>query len=98
MAYLTINKNGQENISNSKPYREGLVEIDEETYCATENEDGDIEAVCFVQGKGLEYIPCDRSNLSYWNSDEGEMVTLPSGSIEKLIGRKMTFEDEPYCI
>ena len=26
----------------------------------------------------------------------GEIVVLPKGSIEKLIGKKLTWEDEPY--
>lgn len=98
MAYLSIDRNGQENICNEKPHRQGRKEIDEETYTVYENEDGYIEACCYIQGCGIDYKEAEKSDLSYWVSDESEMTTLPSGSIEKLIGHKMAFEDEPYCL
>ncbi len=33
--------------------------------------------------------------LDFWKIVEGECVKLPKGSIEKLIGKKLTWEDEP---
>lgn len=52
-----------------------------------------------IDGSGEEFIyreipvRCD----DYWFGFEGNFE-LPSGSIEKLIGRKLTFEDEPVEI
>lgn len=52
-----------------------------------------------IDGNGEEFIyreipvRCD----DYWFGFEGNFE-LPSGSIEKLIGRKLTFEDEPVEI
>lgn len=40
-----------------------------------------------------EYIPT-RTDDWYWRSEES-YVFIPSGSIEKLIGRKLTWSDEP---
>ena len=37
--------------------------------------------------------PDDIPNIWYYY--DGMYVNLPSGSIEKLIGRKLTWEDEP---
>lgn len=33
--------------------------------------------------------------LDFWKTTSGECVKLPKGSIEKLIGKKLTWEDEP---
>jgi len=35
------------------------------------------------------------SNYHEWSSETGEWIILPSGTIEKIIGRKLTFADEP---
>ena len=96
MAYLFIDKDGSEHISNEKPCRHGCMEINGEKYCTSENEDGSVEGSCFIDGKGLVTIACDKSSLSYWVSYESEPTHLPKGSIKKLIGKEMTFEDEPY--
>ena len=37
--------------------------------------------------------PDDIPNI--WYDYDGPFVNIPSGSIEKLIGRKLTWEDEP---
>ena len=57
MAYVAVDKNGQEVITESKPFRE----------------------------------------VTIWQTDDGtnNSVDLPKGSIEKLIGKKLTWEDEP---
>ena len=34
-------------------------------------------------------------NRKAWDIDSGDILSLPKGSIEKLIGRKLTWEDEP---
>ena len=43
MAYLSIDRDGQENICNEKPHRHGRKEIDGETYAVFENEDGSFD-------------------------------------------------------
>lgn len=32
---------------------------------------------------------------TWWEKPNDHYINLPSGSIEKLIGRKLTWEDEP---
>lgn len=58
MAWVAVDKNGDEYVYSSKPYRD----------CC----------------KGLEL----------WMSI-GDYVELPKGSIKKLIGRELTWSDEP---
>ena len=58
MAWLAVDKNGDEYVYSCKPYRD----------CC----------------KGLEL----------WMSD-GDCVYLPQGFIKKLIGRELTWNDEP---
>ena len=36
-----------------------------------------------------------RWNDSFWVEDIGDDIYLPKGSIKKLIGRDLTWEDEP---
>lgn len=42
----------------------------------------------------FEYAPIGRYK-NYWDSYGDRDVVLPKGSIEKLIGRKLTWDDEP---
>ena len=58
MAWLAVDKNGYENISNNKPFRTGAI------------------------------------GLNSWDNDE-QLVELPKGSIKRLIGRELTWDDEP---
>ena len=52
-----------------------------------------------VDKNGDEYVyghePFRYYEDSYWSPDGTECVFLPKGSIEKLIGRVLTWEDEP---
>lgn len=96
MAYLSVDRNGEENICNEKPIRHGIKQINGETFAVYETEDGRIEGCCFIQGSGMTYKKMKKSDLSYWTSEDSEITKLPKGSIEKLIGHAMTFEDEPY--
>jgi hypothetical protein len=66
MAYLAVNKDGQELIFESLPER------------------------C-----DYEYWTVFPSILS---DDVMDRITLPQGSIEKLIGRELTWDDEPIEI
>ena len=59
MAWLAVDKNGDESVFNGKPYRV---------------EDG-------------EYWDFDNHRYNY--------VHLPNGTIKKIIGRELTWKDEP---
>jgi hypothetical protein len=58
VAWLCVNLNGDENVSENKPFRTGAI------------------------------------GLNSWDNDE-QLVYLPKGSIKRLIGRDLTWEDEP---
>lgn len=57
-----------------------------------------------VNSRGLELIYQWRPRLEYchgvgyWISSEGDSVQLTPGTIEKLIGRKLTIDDGPVEI
>ncbi len=58
-----------------------------------------------VNNNGTEYVlnfKPHRSNNMWCYNDKGscmeECVLLPKGSIEKLTGKKLTWEDEPLII
>jgi hypothetical protein len=40
----------------------------------------------------------ERNPITNWWQIDGQYVILPSGSIEKLIGRNLSWEDEPVEI
>jgi len=42
----------------------------------------------------FEYPPFRKKDYWYFNGMDG-VIELPKGSIEKLIGKKLTWEDEP---
>lgn len=56
----------------------------------------------FTKRVGRREIQCSIEQQDSWvwpyNVAEnlGEMVELPAGTIERLIGRQLTFENEPY--
>lgn len=86
MAWLAVNKDGSEVIGNS------LVKA----YYTNKNS---------LVLKG-DYFKMDETKYThyvdpYYNPDEGVedvSIELPTGTIEKLIGRKLTWEDEPVEI
>lgn len=100
MAWLCVNKDGQELICQNEPERWG--DITKET----ESPFGHLDKVTgkryitnpakVWQVKNLKF-----EELSYWVDCEyfGYYdfydIMLPEGSIEKLIGRKLTWEDNP---
>jgi hypothetical protein len=81
MAYLTVNKDGTEYISEEKFIR----------WSPIEKEDKRIKKYKQILSKDDQYAWV----WSYNTEDGGQMVYLPKGSIEKLIGRKLKWEDEP---
>ena len=59
---------------------------------------GIVMAWLAVHKNGVEFVfdfEPERWNDSYWVVDYGDDVHLPKGSIKKLIGRDLTWEDEP---
>lgn len=46
-------------------------------------------------GTELIYELCPKRYEMCWQLYRSECVELPKGSIEKLIGRKLTWEDDP---
>lgn len=81
MAYLTIDKDGTECISEEKLIR----------WPPIEKEDKRIKKHKQILSKDDQYAWV----WPYSTEDGGQMVYLPKGSIEKLIGRKLKWEDEP---
>lgn len=54
-----------------------------------------------VDANGSEWVYIYRpykGSVSYSLSDDEDMFHLPQGSIQKLIGRPLTFDDEPVKI
>lgn len=84
-AYLAVNKNGDEKIFEECPTYHRLKE----------------QWVIETEREVLVYIDYhDFSKGTEWAIDKetDEGITLPNGSIEKLIGKKMTVMDEPYLL
>ena len=56
----------------------------------------------FTTKVGRRNIQCSIEQQDSWvwpymvSENLGEMVELPKGTIERLIGRTLSFEDEPY--
>ena len=70
MAWLSVNENGNENISMGKPFRGwGRMWEHEEEVCI-ESEWGTVSTI----------------------------IEIPMGTIEKIIGKKLTWEDDPIEI
>ena len=79
MAYLAVDKNGDEAIFDSYPERDSS-DLDE------------------MYKQGYDYNTLLRENmLSVWSGAENA-IELPKGSIKKLIGKELTWNDEPIEI
>lgn len=79
MAWIAVNKNGEEVCFNNKPtnvslYGRHLTEWEDILYVGDGDED------------------CD------WSDEVNICVNLPSGTIKKLIGKNLTWEDCPVEI
>ena len=117
MAFLAVNKDGTEIISDYGLYRNGY--YNRYTNCKPMNCDkcfyyNRIDCKTDEEGKRYKieiynYPPkIDKEKaidlLSFWDNFEFDpdgnkldfIVSLPKGSIKKLIGRELTWEDEPY--
>lgn len=88
MCWLAVNKNGTECVFKRKPKR-----------VKTTNKWDDIVIKFICKGKiyasanGYEYHPTYGDLQTIKQSTRSN---LPKGSIEKLIGKKLTWEDEPF--
>lgn len=102
MAYLCVNKDGQELICQDTPKRWGYIRVEVKMFGRLDKE----------TGKRYNIRPCrDRTELkqveaTYWRdiytdpecNDIELHIELPAGSIERLIGRVLTWDDEPVEI
>lgn len=91
MAWLVCNEDGTESIFNKMPYRAG-----------TQDTFGVQNWWCRRQDKGYWYGEVDDiddyGNLVYSSHDAQNGVELPMGTIKMLLGKELTWEDEPYEI
>ena len=85
MAYLQVTRDGDEWISNEPLIRYPQIEIEDKRIKKRKQCLSITDQYCWTW-----------PYTCYENI--GEMVLLPQGTIEKLIGKKLTFEDEPYEI
>lgn len=115
MAYLAVNKNGTEIISDYSLYRSGYYKRYKKCDPVLCDKCASNGISCIVDGDGKRYsratynspFKMDRGKaievLSFWDNFEFDsdgnkldyLVVLPKGSIKKLIGRDLTWEDEP---
>ena len=79
MAYVAVDEDGEEKYSNAEFKRVK-----------------EVQPPCkySFSYKADEILPIG-TWLFKWRDKTNNMMTLPKGSIEKLIGRKLTWEDEP---
>lgn len=82
MAWLTVDKDGTECISEEKLKR----------WPPIEKQDKRIKNRKQVLSKDDQYAWV----WPYCTEEGGQIVYLPKGSIKKLIGKTLTWEDEPY--
>ena len=88
MTYLAVDKNGNEAVFKRKPKR----------MKRTNKWDDEVRKfVCvgrlYPDGNGYEY---NETQGSMQNIKKKTKSILPKGSIEKLIGKKLTWTDDPY--
>lgn len=88
--WVAVDKDGTEKISNSEPMRRQFNGVR-------------IMAALWGTCTGHYYKNNWNEWCDGWSSDEKDFlpfsgVTLPKGTIEKLIGRKMKWEEEPINI
>lgn len=102
MAYLCVNKDGQELICPNEPERWGDIRVEVKIFGRLDKE----------TGKRYDERPCrnrtelQQAGATYWRDMETinmydqihYQIELPAGSISRLIGRVLTWEDEPVKI
>ena len=86
MAYIAVDKDGTEKVFNSIPIRR--------------NQYGS-HVFIYSLLRHLPYTKNQRNKwAAHWSTDEADplpegAIILPKGSIKKLIGRELTWEDNP---
>lgn len=115
MAWLAVNKDGSELISDYTLFRNGTYKHYTKCDPIKCNNCVYSKVICKLDDEGKRYKRRTYSSpptmskeesiklLSFWDNFEFDsdgndldyIVFLPEGSIEKLIGRKLTWEDEP---
>ena len=104
-AYLFVDKNGDEWISNDKPKR-GIEHIkryapeNENSYCRFSRSNA---LISYAESKIENGWYTSISDSDYGDYVPGEYFNfdatqLPAGTIEKLIGKQLSFFDEPIKI
>ena len=105
MAWLCVNKNGQELICQNEPERWGDIRKEVSRFGVLDKATG--KRYTTEAAREWEIGKLKYEELSYWKDEEiwgcGEYcpnfdIELPEGSIEKLIGKKLTWEDDPVEI
>lgn len=100
MAWLCVNKDGQELICQHEPTRWGYIKKETNNpFDILDKATG--KRYNLEESKSLQF-----KDLSYWKDEEilkGEFyinytIELPRGAIEKLIKTKLSWEDEPVEI
>jgi len=120
MAYLAVNKNGIELISEYTMFRNGerkryfkcahpekCNRCASETFCKTDADGRKYRMEVYPEPPKIKDKAEAIEKLSFWDNFECDpdgnpldfTIALPKGSIKKLIGRELTWEDEPfeYC-
>ena len=86
MAWLAVNKDGTEVICKDEPRRWGFID--------------------YRYAREYELRKMSETDLSFWEDQEilnmydeiSYIIELPRGSIKRLIGRELTWDDEPVEI
>lgn len=103
MAFLCVNKDGTELICRNKPKRWATIEkvsIWSDKKFLTPLDIYDYDRI-IREGKELKEYMCYWTDVTEFKDDAPIRTTeieIPKGSIEKLIGRNLTWEDEPVEI
>lgn len=105
MGYLCVNRDGQEMICQNEPTRWGYIRIETTSPWGTlDKKSGKRYEIREAHSYELRLLKPEE--LSYWEDMEMiEMgtpvyytINLPKGSIYKLIGRELSWEDDPIEI
>ena len=98
MAYLCVNKSGQELVCQNEPERYGLVRAESKS---------PFDRLDKETGKRYKMEESNRQNLAFWKDTEilnmGEFyidytIELPTGTIQKILGHDLTWSNSPVEI
>ncbi|MGL5689749.1 MAG: hypothetical protein ACRDD8_02920 [Bacteroidales bacterium] len=93
MAWLVVNKDGTEYAFSLKPIR--IIDPKKYNACIV---NGVLEVNCIKEEKEYWGVDHDNYDFEIMNCKFVNRVKLPKDSIEKLIGRQLTWECEPVEI